>query len=301
MDAGDILWIILWSRLWINFGRRIFAFGEIPSIVLILGQQPQKVFPALQAQNRITQRAILQLSIEKSDLGDDEGHIIQIDGIIHLAGKRLIHALPVIGHGCTFIGRRCVFQRLKPVGKGLHLLNEEVGVQRSLVYNLFLHNSCLARRSRKALVPMGFSSYYGMPCSSPPGFSGVVDQVPGVRVGWPTAMPVSALPGLFFLRGQVILQPNDFHKAGNDLGPGNVERSTALFPPVVSFVIKGFLAVGSTGNYVGTAAGPIFFFKRRFTCSLVVCGCVMNTWICSLFPAVNPALINTASGSPSMV
>lgn len=168
---GEILWITLWRRLWINFGRRIFTFGEIPSNALIPGQQPQKVFLALRAQNRITRLDILQLNIKKSDLGDDKGHIIQIDGIIHLAGKRLIHALPVIGRGCTFIGRRCVLQRLNPAGKGLHLLNEELafGAPSSTTFPFTIPAS--ARRLRKASVSMGSSSCYEMSSSSPPGSS----------------------------------------------------------------------------------------------------------------------------------
>ena len=59
------------------------------------------------------------MNIEKPDLGDDKGRIIQIDGIAHLAGKRQIYALPVIGRGHAFIGRRCVFQYLHPAGKRL--------------------------------------------------------------------------------------------------------------------------------------------------------------------------------------
>lgn len=61
----------------------------------------------------------------------------------------MIHALPVIG-------RRCVFQRLNPAGKGLHLLNEEVGVQRGLIYNLSVHNSCLCQTVAQGFDVDGF-------------------------------------------------------------------------------------------------------------------------------------------------
>ena len=140
---GEILWKTLWIRLWRTFTWRIFGFGEIGGVALIAGQQPQKVFPALRTQNRIAQRGVLQLDIERPDLGDDKGRILQIDGIAHLAGKRLIHALPVIRRGYAFIGRRCVFQRLHPAGKRLHFLNEGAGVQRVLIHNLPVHNSRL--------------------------------------------------------------------------------------------------------------------------------------------------------------
>ena len=67
---------------------------------------------------------------------------------------------------------------------------------------------------------------------------------------------------LFLLRGQVTLQPNDFRKAGSDLGPGKANLFTVLFPPADALAIKGFFAVGSARNRVGAAAGAIFSLEK---------------------------------------
>ena len=281
--------------------RRIFAFRKIGGVALIAGQQPQKVFPALRTQDRIAQRGVLQLNIEKPDLGDDKGRIIQIDGIAHLAGKRQIYALPVIGRGHAFIGRRCVFQYLHPAGKRLihalsvigcgytfikqrcifqrlypvgkclihalsiigrsyafigprcvfqflhpagkrlHFLNERAGVQRVLVHNFPVHNSCLCQTAAQGFGVDGFFIILCVPVFVTVGlFPG---QLLRHRLIGQLLRLFPLCQVLFLLRGQVTLQPNDFRKAGSDLGPGKANLFTVLFPPADALAIKGFFAV----------------------------------------------------------
>ena len=207
-------------------------------------------------------------------MGDDKGRIIQIDGIAHLAGKRLIHALSVIQRGYAFIGRRCVFQylhpagkrlihalsvigcgytfirqrcifqRLHPAGKRLHFLNERAGVQRILVHNFPVHNSYLCQTAAQGFGVDGFFIILCVPVFVTVGrFPGQLLRLRRFRLIGQLLRLFPLCQVLFLLRGQVTLQANDFRKAGSDLGPGKANLFTVLFPPADALAIKGFFAV----------------------------------------------------------
>lgn len=106
---------------------------------------------------------------------------------------------------------------------------------------------------------------------------------------------------LFLLRGQVTLQPNDFRKAGSDLGPGKANLFTVLFPPADALAIKGFFAVMKQPEIAWERPPVPYSLLRKSACSLDVCVCVKNAWMRSLLPTVSPPLPNAASSSSSVI
>ena len=110
-------------------------------IALIQRQQPCQAFDALRAEDGIIQRWVTKLHIEATDFCDNEGRIVQIDGIADLVRE---HPFGGFGRILSLVRGRLLLAFLfclNPLRKLRHLLNERIAIERIFIYNLAAYDA----------------------------------------------------------------------------------------------------------------------------------------------------------------